>query len=162
LQRTRAELGLILAQATPTDLPPEIAPAATDPEMSEAGRSCITVMTRVLGPRGLRAYADMLGSHPTDPVGAEFSELPADADETRRTALAERMAPFILGLYTDHPDLNTMASDAPRGGQFAAETVEKAMKDLLNTAQLDVLRRVQRLLAAPSRSDSTPGEAERT
>src|SRR5207248_1259042 len=64
LQRIRVELGLIMRQALPTDLPAEFAPAARA-EMSEADRSLITVMTRVLGPAPRQAYADLL-QNPSD------------------------------------------------------------------------------------------------
>jgi DNA-binding transcriptional MerR regulator len=66
LQRVRVELGLILRQAAPTDLPPEFAPATARAELSDADRSFIVVMTRVLGPQGLRAYADF--HHPQRPA----------------------------------------------------------------------------------------------
>ena len=54
LQRARLELALILRRSVPTDLPVEIAPAAAaEAALSDADRSFIVVMTRVLGPRGL-------------------------------------------------------------------------------------------------------------
>jgi DNA-binding transcriptional MerR regulator len=159
LHRARAELALILEGATPSDLPPEIAPAATDPEMSEAGRSFISVMTRVLGPQGLQAYADMLATHPDDPVGSEFAALPAEADETTRAEMAQRLASFIRVLFTEHPGLNVMGADAPRGRHHAAQTAETALTELFNPAQLDVFRRAQRLLATP-KPDTTPSDEE--
>ncbi|MHA6629763.1 helix-turn-helix domain-containing protein [Pseudonocardia sichuanensis] len=145
LQRVRIELGLILRQAVPTDLPPEFAPATADPELSEADRSLIVVLTRVLGSRALQAYADMLQNAPTDPVTAEFDNLPADADEHTRQDLAERSAPYVRSLYGEHPGL-AIPSDAPRGAHFVRKTVGTAMKDLYNPAQIDVMRRIDGLL----------------
>jgi len=51
LQRVRVELGLILRQAAPTDLPPELAPAAAHAGLSDADRALVVVLTRVLGPQ---------------------------------------------------------------------------------------------------------------
>jgi DNA-binding transcriptional MerR regulator len=49
LQQVRVDLGSILRQAVPTDLPPEIAPAAAGAELSDTERSVVDVLTRVLG-----------------------------------------------------------------------------------------------------------------
>src|ERR687892_734354 len=83
---------LILRQGAPTDLPPEFASAGAAAKMSDADRSLVVVMTRVLGPRRLQAYADMLRDMPTDPTDREFEDLSADADERTRQDLADRMA----------------------------------------------------------------------
>lgn len=149
LQRVRAELGLILRQSLPADLPPEFAPAART-EVSDADRSLFTVMTRVLGPGPRQAWADMLRAETDDRVSREFETLPADAGEETRQDLAERMVPGARELFDKHPDLREPAAGAPRGEAFAKETIGKALRDLYNTAQLDVLRRVNTLLAARS------------
>ncbi|QFG22294.1 MerR family transcriptional regulator [Actinomadura sp. WMMB 499] len=148
LRRARVELGVLLRKAAPTDLPPDLAPAATRAAMPDSDRSFVVVMTRVLGPRGMQAYADMLRSPSTDPVALEFEELPADADEPTRDALAERLAPFVRGLYAEHPGLSTMTGDAPRGEGHARQALDTALEDLYNPAQVDVLRRTRALLAA--------------
>ena len=145
LQRVRDELGLILSGSIPTDLPPEFAPAVAG--VSGVDRSLIVVMARVLGPQGLQDYADMLQNLPPDPVGPEFDDLPADADEATRQELAERIVPFLRDLFAEHPGVRDVAADAPGGSRFASETAGQAMRDLYNPAQLDVLRRAGRLLA---------------
>jgi DNA-binding transcriptional MerR regulator len=149
LQRARVELGLILHQSLPTDLPPEFATVARV-EMSDADRSLVTVLTRILGPATRQAYADMIQSRPDIPTGEEFHTLPADADEQARQDIAERMAPSVRALFDEHPELRAPATDAPRGEAFAMETMRQAVRDLYNPAQLDVLVRVNALLATPS------------
>jgi DNA-binding transcriptional MerR regulator len=153
LQRIRVELGLILRQGTPTDLPPEFASLHAGAEMSDADRSLVVVMTRVLGPRRLQAYADMLQDMPTDPTDREFADLPADADERARQDLAERMAPYIRGIYAKYPGLQAQDSDAPRGERFVTETAGAAMRELYNPAQLDVMQRLHALLVQDPDSD---------
>ncbi|ATL85230.1 MerR family transcriptional regulator [Streptomyces malaysiensis] len=150
LRRARIELGLILRQAATTDLPSEFAPAAAEAQLSDVDRSFIVVMTRILGPQGLRAYSGLLRSRPTYPLASKFAALPADADEQTRQDLAERTAPYVRALHAEHPGLRNAHADAPGGAHFAAQTIGKAIEDLYNPAQLDVLRRLQPLLhAAP-------------
>jgi DNA-binding transcriptional MerR regulator len=144
LQRARAELRDILDQAAPTDLPPELAPVA-HVDLSEADRSFVAVLGRIVSPERRRAWADMLQDLPDDPVAAEFDDLPDDADEPTRQAVAERMVPYVHALRARHPDLDGPYSDAPRGAPFVARTVGEALRDLYNPAQLDVLRRYHAL-----------------
>lgn len=155
LQRVRVELGLILRRAVPTDLPPELASAAADAGMSDADRSLVVVMTRVLGPHGMQTYADMLQNIPRDSVSTEFDDLPPDADEATRQDIAERMAPYTRELQARYPGLLTVDADAPGGERFARRTVGKAMRELYNPAQIDVLVRMASLLTEPPRTDPT-------
>ncbi|MEQ3553839.1 MerR family transcriptional regulator [Pseudonocardia nematodicida] len=147
LQRARVELGVILRRSVPADLPSELAPAtAADPEMSDADRSLVTVMSRVVGPDRIEALATMLRETPRNPTDRELDTLPADADEATRQDLAERMAPHTAALFEAHPDAIALHTGAPRGERFAVQTVQTAMAELYNPAQLDVLKRVGTLL----------------
>ena len=149
LQRVRAELRRILRDGTPTDLPAELAPAVVEAKMTDADRALVVVLTRVLGPRRLQAYTDMLADLPTDPTDRELDELPPDADQATRQDLAERMAPHVRRIRAEHPGLREPDSDAPRGAAFVAASVDAAMRELYNPAQLDVLERITALLASP-------------
>ena len=156
LQRARVELGLILSQSVPTDLPPELAPAARS-DLSDADRSFVVVLSRVMGPQRMQAYADMLQDLPDDPVGPEFDDLPPDADEPTRRDMAERMVPYIRALHAQHPGLISPNSDAPRGPQFVEQTVGKALRDLYNPAQLDVMQRAWALVGRAPAHPVTDG-----
>ncbi|WP_433036177.1 MerR family transcriptional regulator [Actinomycetospora sp. CA-053990] len=145
LQRIRAELALILREAAPTDLPPEIAPAAARADLSDADRSYMVVLSRVLGPKGIKAYADLMSNYQHEPLMTEFDELSPEADEQTRQDLAERMLPHVRALRAEHPELRTADEDAPQGAKFAARTMGQAMIELYSPAQLDVLKRVGRL-----------------
>ncbi len=147
LQRARVELGLILRNHAPADLPPDIGPAAAA-GLSDADRSLVAVMTRVMGPTHLGAYAELLRTAPTDPTDAEFDSLAADADDGVRQDLAERMLPHIRRVQAEHPDLMAPDTEAPRGARFVTETAVAAMQELYNPAQRDVIRRVSALLQA--------------
>jgi DNA-binding transcriptional MerR regulator len=148
LQRARVELGLILRNHAPADLPPDIGPVAGAAGLSEADRSLVAVMTRVMGPTHLDAYAELLRTAPTDPTDGEFDSLAADADEEVRQDLAERMLPHIRRVRAEHPDLMEPDTEAPRGARFVTETAVAAVQELYNPAQRDVIRRVGALLQA--------------
>ncbi|MEU6676235.1 MerR family transcriptional regulator [Streptomyces sp. NPDC046925] len=156
LQRARAELGVILRQSLPADLPPELAPTA-GAELSEADQALFTVITRVVGPAPRRAYADMLREQSGDALDEQFDALPADAGEQLRQDIAERMLPGLREIFEEHPGLRAPQADAPRGEEYAMETVGRALRDLYNPAQLDVLRRVHALLAEGAGAEKPTG-----
>jgi DNA-binding transcriptional MerR regulator len=145
LQRARVELGLILRHHAPADLPPDIAPAA-GARLSQADRSLVLVMSRVMGPEHVDAYAEMLRTAPADPTDGEFDALPADADEGVRQDLAERLGPHIRRIRAEYPKVMAPDTGAPRGARFVAETAATAMTELYNQAQRDVIRRVSAIL----------------
>ncbi|MEU8873002.1 MerR family transcriptional regulator [Streptomyces javensis] len=153
LQRTRVELGLYLRQSVPSELPPEFAQAIAQVDLSDADRSFLVVLSRVVGPRRLRAYAEMYRSHPDDPVTSEFDTLPAEADERTRQDVAERLAPYVRGLWAEHPGLNAPHPDDPYSARVIGRTMDKARRDLYNPAQLDVIRRTRHLLRTPPQND---------
>lgn len=146
LQRARDELGELLKHSAPTDLPPDLVPPATAAKMTDADRSLVVVLSRVLGPRGMQIYADMMRHTPDDPAASELDNLPADADETTRTELAQRLAPYVRAVRQAHPGLDDSRADAPRGKRFADKVIDDAMVALYNPAQLDVLRRAGEIL----------------
>ncbi|WP_327149095.1 helix-turn-helix domain-containing protein [Nocardia sp. NBC_01329] len=144
LQRIRVELALILRQGASTDLPSDMGPATA--VLTDADRDFTVILTRVLGPSGLGALRGLLNEQRTVPAMSEFDELPAEADEPTRIELAERLAPYAGEVSAEYPEIAAPATDSPVGAKRAAETVGKALRDLYNPAQLDVLVRVNRLL----------------
>jgi DNA-binding transcriptional MerR regulator len=148
LERVRAELDLIQRRAELSDLPAELAPAAAGAELSDTDRAFVVVLTRVLGPRGLQAYADMLQNLPAYPEASEFDDLPVDAGERTREDVAAHLTAYARLVRAEHPGLEDLYVDAPRSPTFTKETLGRAMQDLYNTAQLDVLRRSDVLLRA--------------
>jgi DNA-binding transcriptional MerR regulator len=151
LRRTRVELELILSQGAPTELTTvrDLASASAWADLSAAGRAYFVVLSRVLGPVGLRAYEKILRGLHDDPAMGELDRLPADAGEDTRRRLAERLAPHIGALHAGCPEVKDALADAPRGPQFAAEMMDAAVKDLFNPAQIDVMARVGDLLGTP-------------
>ncbi|MGW6542357.1 MerR family transcriptional regulator [Streptomyces massasporeus] len=146
LQHARAEVGALMRGTPASDLPLRFASVDETAELPDADRSFVTVLGTVLGPSGMDAYADLLHEEP-QPVARELDELPADADEPVRQDLAERLVPYVRGLRGKHPGLGDVASDAPRGRQHTARTIGKAITDLYNPAQVDVMRRLHEILS---------------
>lgn len=151
LRRARVELAIILRGSVPTDLPVEIAPAAAEAGLSEADRSFVVVMTRVLGPQGLEAWGEVLRNLPDDPAGTDFDDLPEDADDAMRRDVAERLVGYVRALHAAHPKLVDSRADAPRGARFAEQTVDAVIDEVYNSAQRDVLRRLRALLGGGPR-----------
>ncbi|MFI1225056.1 MULTISPECIES: MerR family transcriptional regulator [unclassified Streptomyces] len=148
LQHARVEVGALLRRTAATDLPLQFAEADDPAELPAPDRSFVTVMSTILGPSSLGGYADLLQQDP-DAVALELDDLPADADEQTCRELAERLVPYVRALHVAHPGLNNLATDAPRGQDHAAQTIGKAINDLYNPAQVDVMRRLGALLAPP-------------
>ena len=88
----------------------------------------------------------MLQDLPTDPTDREFDDLPADADE--RDPPGPRRAHGAL--RPSHPGHASGAEGTalrrPARERFVAETLDAAMRELYNPAQLDVLQRISALL----------------
>jgi DNA-binding transcriptional MerR regulator len=147
----RAEVRQILQQAAPTDLPPALAAKISDADLSDADRSLLVVMNRVLDPAVVNAFVDTVQALPPSAAATAFAHLPADADEQTRRNLAISLLPpgrimcgMLPGLWS-----------ATTGSNVAAtRTVEEAVRELYNPAQFDVLRRIGLLLR--SRPDPDP------
>lgn len=142
LQRIRAELALVLTQASPTDLPASVAKAIADADLSPADRSFTVVLAQVLAPETMVRYSQSLQGYAQDPVIVEFDNLPVDADEQTRQGLAERMRelPVVRKMRDIFPE--GVYADAPRGAGYAIEAAGRALVELYNRAQLDVLARI--------------------
>ena len=159
LRRVRREVAELLAQAAPTDLPPGLSRAVAGMDLSGADRSLLVVMSRVLDPDLLIGLVDRLIARNTDAAARAFHDLPADADETVRRDLADRLlsreAPAPLPAILDVTGADTTDS--------ARRTIDRALDDLYNPAQVDVLRRVRRRRHAsrPVRGH-TPSEIPRS
>lgn len=157
LQRVRLELSQAMRTSVPTDLPAEFGQAAAAADLTEADRSFIVVMTRLLDPEALDAYKELIEDSASSPADTEFDELPADADEETRESLAQRMYPSVRDLMAEHPEFGDKEKMAPRGVRFTEENMAVAMADLYNSAQRDVMRRVGVLLRGGARPGGDAG-----
>jgi DNA-binding transcriptional MerR regulator len=140
-QRLRAELAEILGSGLATDLPSEFAGARK--EFSEADRNFIAVIGRVLGKKERAAYAELLTDEARMESDDDFDALPADADETTRQELAERLAAEVRRLSEQFPAVKTLGAETTVGPRRYRETLDRAIGELYNPAQRDVMRRMR-------------------
>jgi DNA-binding transcriptional MerR regulator len=147
LRTARAELRAILRDGTSTDLPTGFDPTALGDQLSEADRSFVVVMSRVLGPEPRRAYADLLRNPPNDPASREFEHLRPDAGERTRRDLVDRMVPVVRNIHATFPALREMHAGSPHGAGFAKASIESTKRDLYNAAQCHVMRDIAAALA---------------
>ncbi|MCD2198153.1 MerR family transcriptional regulator [Actinomycetospora endophytica] len=148
LEQLRAELAEILERSVPTDLPPDLA-VASEVTLTETDRQFVAVMGRTLGEDGRETYAALLGDDDADmALSMEFHDLAEDADDDVRDALAVRMADQVLVLARKDPRIVRLGEDSPGGVPRYVRTMNRAMEDLYNPAQLDVIRRMRRAFQA--------------
>ncbi|MCL3862121.1 MerR family transcriptional regulator [Actinotalea sp. K2] len=155
LRRIRAELADVLAREAPMDLPAGLAAAIGAEDLSDTDRSLLVVMSRVLDGDLVMKFVGALGARPKDEAARELETLDAGADETTRQHVAERLMPLAARVPALLPDW----LDALTGSSTAATarlTIDQAVDDLYNPAQVDVLRRVRRMRVAPPHRTSTP------
>jgi DNA-binding transcriptional MerR regulator len=138
-QRMREELALILRGRNLVDLPPGFDAEVTD--LSDVERSLLMVYSSVLDPTEMTTLRE-LHSAPRPPEQAEFDALPADADEATRQRLAEDYAPVVRRQYEEHPALKEVAASEA----LTRPVVLQGLVELYNSAQLDVLQRMNALL----------------
>jgi DNA-binding transcriptional MerR regulator len=146
LQDVRAEVRQILRQAAPTDLPPALAARILDADLSDTDRALLVVLTRVLDLATVTDVVDTLRGLPVNPAVTAFDQLRADADDATRHELAVRLLTPSRALRVMLPHLRSAMSGT---GPAAARTLDEAVRDLHNPAQVDVLRRVGLLLRSP-------------
>ncbi|GAB3431178.1 helix-turn-helix domain-containing protein [Actinophytocola sediminis] len=147
LQRVRGELSVILRHSARTDLPTDLAAAGR--KMSDADRSMMVVLSRLSSPSAMTAYKEMMDAGDPEPTLTEFDDLLADADEQTREALARRLAPYVRDLRTENPAMGELKAGSPAEMRFARQSIGVAIKDLYNSAQIDVMVRVERLINSP-------------
>jgi hypothetical protein len=155
LKRIRAQLGEVLARGAPMDLPTGMAAAIGAEDLSDTDRSLLVVLSRVLDADLVMNLVGALRAVPGDGAARALEELEAGADETTRQHVAERLLPraaAVLALLLDRPDAVTGAAALAA----ARRTVDQAVDDLYNPAQVDVLRRVRRMRDTPPRRTPTP------
>lgn len=140
LGRVRSELALILGRQSSTEMPAGLGPLVAG--MSEADRSLLLVYSRVFGPAELSDLHQMLVALRKTSVHQQFDLLPPDADESTRKSLVRRYAIELGRLVVQYPWMSVPESRALRGKAFADNTINQALHDIYNSAQLDVLAQV--------------------
>lgn len=150
LEEARADIAAVLEHGEGATLPAGFSAVAGG--LTDADRSLVTVYSSVFTDDAMRGFREILPRELTD-VDRQFSELTEDADVETRIRLAERMAPGLRALYAQHPWLTDPApSPAVGSHETLRSTVDQAMTELYNLAQIEVVYRTH-LLATDQRDD---------
>jgi DNA-binding transcriptional MerR regulator len=137
LQRTRAELALILRHRAPVDAPRGF--ESVTQGLSDNDRAMLAIYGQVLDENAMGEIRELLNRR--DPVDDEFDALPVDADEALIQDLAERTAGPLAAAQAAFPVVRDATQFSTHSAKCTASTVSQAMGDLYHPAQLEVLRR---------------------
>jgi DNA-binding transcriptional MerR regulator len=153
IQSIRQELATLSRPGATPDVPTTFHDVAQP--LRDNDRALLTIYAQLFSEDSMDALRQLLAANPHEALDEAFRDLPADADEAMRQALAEWMAPVVgaNGSVT----LETKAA-TPRQAEAARNAVGHALQALYNPAQLDVLRRARELSSAVEASPDQGGK----
>ena len=159
LQRARAELAVILRHRAPIDLPASFGTVANS--LSERDRSLILIYSQVYDETAMSDLRKMVEETPRTDADREFDNLSPEADKATLQRLAEHFAPIIKQQQVDYPWLNEPGTRALRGASTLESTMTESLREIYNTAQLEVLYRAHLIIYGKTDErleahDSTP------
>ncbi|MFI9485823.1 MerR family transcriptional regulator [Promicromonospora sp. NPDC052451] len=143
IQGVRQELAALSRPGATPDVPATFHDVARP--LRDNDRALLTIYAQLFTEESMAALRELLAANPHEALDEEFRDLPTDADEATRQALAERMAPFVgaNGSVTMEP-----RAASPRQAEATRQAVGQALQALYSSAQLDVLRRAHALSSA--------------
>ncbi len=145
-RRIRDELAAVLCDQRMAELPPGFERAA--PGMSDADRALALVASRLFEPSVIEEL-QAPSTQPRDEASREFDALTEDADEDTRQRLADRLASGMRPQRLTHPRMWELAERSAAGkGPRDWLVILRAVAELYNPAQIDVLQRVNQLVEA--------------
>ena len=155
-QQARSDIAAILRGGTRADVPAGFESVAS--RLSEADSSIIHIYTQLYDKEVLADLREMVEAD-TDALSEALTALPADADESSRQVLAERMVPGLVRNFINYPWMNDPLARLSHGDRMTRQTFLDSVAELYNPAQLDVISRAgrlarERLAADNTRSDS--------
>lgn len=143
IQSVRQELAVLSRPGATPDVPTAFHEVAQP--LRDNDRALLTIYSQLFSEESMDALRQLLATNPHEDLDEAFRDLPADADDATRQALAEWMAPFVGANRS--VTLQTKAA-TPREAEAARNAVGQALQALYNPAQLDVLRRARELSPA--------------
>lgn len=157
LQRVRGELAALLRDRAPIDVPAGFGDVADG--LSDTDRKMLLLYSSVVDEPGMADLRAMMATR--DPIDDEFDALPADADDATIQSLAERMAPGVAAVQAAHPAVRDLRQHPSHSTAQMDQVIAPALAELYSAAQLDVLRRVNEILAAADAESADADEEAR-
>lgn len=145
LQSIRRVLATLSEPGAAADVPTGFSGVAEDLRGND--RALLMIYAHLFSEESMDAVRQTLEARPNVALDEEFRDLPEDADDATRQALAEQIAPFVDGASTDHPVTLELKASSPGQVRAAQAALGRALEALYNSAQIDVLRRAQMISA---------------
>ena len=157
LQQARADIAAILRDDAPPDAPLGFVSIAS--RLSESDQSILHISNQLYD-EDARADLRRMVELDTDAgaLGREIDGLPAAADETTRERLAVSLAPVLAQNFVDYPWLMNPVQHLAKGERVTRRTFVKALAELYNPAQLDVLARAGLLAKKQLRTEGSSSD----
>ncbi|PCC45855.1 MerR family transcriptional regulator [Brevibacterium aurantiacum] len=150
LQRMRAEITAVREHGASTDLPAGFERVSSG--LTDADRALITVYASVFADEAMNDLSEILPTQMSE-LDQQFADLAEDADVATRARLAVEMAPGLRAHYAEHPWLaDPEPNSTARTKATLREAVDRAMTELYNMAQIEVVYRAH-LLATDQTDD---------
>ncbi|MCI4061419.1 MerR family transcriptional regulator [Micromonospora sp. R77] len=152
LQNIRRELAVLTRPGAAPDVPAGFHAVAE--RLRDNDRALLMVYAQLFSDESMQTVQQVLRDRPDDALDEAFRDLPADADEATRQALAERLAPLMDPTATTNPVTLAPKATTPRQSDAARSTAGQALEALYHRAQLDVLRRAYEISSRPGGTGS--------
>lgn len=145
LRRVRSNLEAVMREDAPADVLAGFESIAS--RLTETDNSLLHIYARFYDTEAmadLRRMTEDRGM--TDSASVEFDALPADAGETTRQDLAERLASTYVKQLLAYPWILSPGARLLKKDRLAAQKIRDAVSELFNPAQLDVSDRARVLV----------------
>lgn len=139
LQNIRRELATLLQPGASVEVPTPFARVAE--RLRANDRVLLTIYAQLFSDESIDGVRQVLEANRSPTLDDQFRDLPADADEATRQALAEQIAQSIDSRAEGPRVELEPRAPAPRGAEAANKAAGHALNALYNEAQLDVLQR---------------------
>jgi DNA-binding transcriptional MerR regulator len=152
LQNIRRELAVLTQPGAATDVPAGFH-AVAEP-LRDNDRALLMIYAQLFSDESMQTVQQVLQDRPDDALDEAFRDLPPDADEATRHALAERLAPLMDSTNSTNPVTLEPKATTPGQSDAARNTAGRALEALYHSAQLDVLRRAHEISSRPAEGTS--------
>ncbi len=143
LQSIRRELATLSQPGASVDVPTAFARVAEGLRGND--RVLLTIYAQLFSDGSMDRVRQLLEANPSTALEEQFRDLPADADEATRQALAEEVARAIDSRGDTPPVALEPRAPTPGQAEAAHRVAGHALHALYNGAQLDVLQRAHQL-----------------
>jgi DNA-binding transcriptional MerR regulator len=140
LQAVRAELALVADGSASVDLPAGF--STTRRDLTDADRSLILLYSRVFDDEFMAQLRRAVDRERTD-AERDFDDLRPDAAESVRADVAARYGAHVAGLAAELPALADARPHLLDASGAGTALIDRAIDELYNPAQLDVLARIR-------------------